>query len=107
MPEANRGNSIDEEESVERLPMEHGDAMVAGPGYVATRSQTKGAGAGILLGAVAGAFIGLIAGAIIGGIAIVIICVIAFAIGGATAGAVIGGFVRPKHDSPMEGGSRV
>jgi hypothetical protein len=99
-----------EERPVDRRPMEQGDAVVAGPGLVATKSQTKGAGFGLLLGTIAGALIGLLAGALIGLIVnsgAVLVFVIAFAIGGATAGAVIGGFVKPKHDAPTEGGSSV
>ncbi len=91
--------------SVESLPMEHGDSVVAGPGLAATKSQTKGAGGGILLGGIAGALIGLVIGLIIGGTAAIIVSAICFGLGGATAGGVIGGFVKPKHDSPAEGGS--
>lgn len=101
MSEANR-----EEHSVDKLPMEPGDSVVAGPGLAATKSQIKGAGAGIALGAIGGVVIGVIVGLLIGGTAAIIISAICFGVGGGTAGAVIGGFVKPKHDSPMEGGSR-
>jgi len=94
-----------DERSVESLPMEHGDSVVAGPGFVATKSQTKGSLAGVLLGTAAGVVLGIIGGALIGGGWWILGGAVIFGVAGATAGGMIGGFVKPKHDSPMEGGS--
>jgi hypothetical protein len=93
------------ERTTDELPMEPGDSMVAGPGVVATKSQTKGSIIWALVGAVIGAVIGLLVGLLIGGGSAVIIAMLCFAAAGVVGGGTVGGFVRPKHDTPMEGGS--
>ena len=72
------------------------DGLVGGPGLVATESQSKGAGAGILLAGVIGAVIGAIVGAIAFGTTGLIICAIVGAVAGAVFGGTAGGFVRTR-----------
>jgi hypothetical protein len=67
-----------------------------GPGVVATKSQAQGAGGGILLGTVIGAVIGFVIGAIVGGAAIWIGPIV-FAVGGAVALGVFGGYAKSQE----------
>jgi uncharacterized protein YcfJ len=87
------------------LPMEPGDSMVAGPGVVATKSQAKGSMMWALIGAIVGGLFGAIIGAFMGGGGAMVIAIVCFAAAGAIGGGTVGGFVRPKSDTPMEGGS--
>ena len=75
---------------------ETADNLEVGPGVVATKSQAKGAGGGILIGVVIGAVIGLIVGAIAGGAAMWIAPVV-FAVAGAVALGVFGGFAKSQE----------
>jgi hypothetical protein len=74
------------------------EGAVAGPGVVASKSQTQGGAGGLLLFG----FVGLVLGVILGLIAFggstqaVIISAVAFAFAGGTAGVLIGGFVAPR-----------
>ena len=72
------------------------DGLVGGPGLVATESQSKGAGAGILLAGVIGAVIGAIVGALAFGTTGFIVCTIVGAVAGAVFGGTAGGFVRSR-----------
>ena len=72
------------------------DGLVGGPGVVATESQSKGAGAGILLAGIVGAVIGAIVGAIAFGTTGLIVCTIVGATAGAVFGGTAGGFVRSR-----------
>ena len=74
------------------------EGMAAGPGVVASKSQTSGAIGGVILGGVLGAIVGLMVGLIFfeGAVGIVI-SVIAFALAGAIGFGVSGGFVRPRQ----------
>ena len=78
---------------------EEADSALIGPGVVATKSQTQGGIAGTVLGAIVGAVLGLLAGFVIWGgrPMAVTIAVIAFAVGGATAGGTMGGFLRNRE----------
>ena len=74
---------------------ETADNLQVGPGVVATKSQAKGAGGGILIGGLIGAVIGLVVGLVAGGAA-VWIAPITFAIAGAVALGVFGGFAKSQ-----------
>lgn len=78
---------------------EEADATVAGPGVVATKSQTQGGIIGTLAGGVVGAILGVIAGQLVwGGDSMsMTIAIIVFAIAGATAGGTMGGFLRNRE----------
>lgn len=85
--------------------MEHeGEGLTGGPGVFATRSQARGAGAGVTMGVFAGALLGLVAGIVIfqGRAVPIIITVVAFATGGATFGGLVGGIVRSRDVSERE-----
>ena len=75
---------------------ETAEHLEVGPGVVATKSQAKGAGGGILLGVLVGAVIGFIVGAIAGGAALWIAPIV-FAIAGAVALGVFGGFAKSQE----------
>lgn len=78
------------------------EGVVGGPGLVATRSMARGAAAGALLGVIVGAVLGLIVGVLVfagpasGHNVGLWATVVAFAAGLGTAGAVAGGFIRPR-----------
>ena len=73
------------------------DGLVGGPGLVATESQSKGAGAGLLVAGAVGTAIGLAIGAIAFGSTFgLILCAIVGAVAGAVFGGVAGGFVRSR-----------
>lgn len=74
---------------------ETADNLEVGPGVVATKSQAKGAGGGILIGVVVGAVIGLVVGMIAGGAAMWIAPIV-FAVAGAVALGVFGGYVKSQ-----------
>ena len=78
---------------------EEADQALAGPGVVATKSQTQGGIIGTVLGTIVGALLGLAAGYLIwdGRPSAVLIAVIVFAIAGATAGGTMGGFLRNRE----------
>jgi hypothetical protein len=79
------------------------EGMVAAPGVVASKSMSKGAVGGAVLGAILGAIVGAIVGTAVFGpgsgsrTAGIVIAVVAFAVGLGTAGAVAGGFVKPRY----------
>ena len=75
---------------------ETADHLEVGPGVVATKSQAQGAGGGILIGVVVGAVIGFIVGAIAGGAALWIAPIV-FAVAGAVALGVFGGFLKSQE----------
>ena len=76
---------------------EEADAAVAGPGVVATKSQTQGGIIGTVLGAIVGALLGLLIAPLFGdGDMSRMIAIIAFAVAGATAGGTMGGFLRNR-----------
>lgn len=60
------------------------DALVTGPGVVATKSQARGGAVGIIVGAIVGALLGLVIGIFVDAMVVTIIV-------GAVAGAVFGG----------------
>ena len=74
---------------------ETAEHLEVGPGVVATKSQAKGAGGGIAIGVVVGAVIGLIVGVIAGGPALWIAPIV-FAVAGAVALGVFGGFAKSQ-----------
>ena len=82
------------------------ESFTAGPGLVASKSQARGGLAGTLAGGVGGALVGLVVGLLAyseTGRAIVI-SVVSFAVAGATFGAVVGGFLKPRQKrDPTEG----
>src|SRR3712207_5877871 len=81
----------------EREVVEEGDSVLAGPGVVATKSQTRGGIAGISLGGGAGALVGALLGALIfGGIPGIVITAVCFAFAGGTIGVLVGGFTNTK-----------
>ena len=75
------------------------DKAVAGPGVVATKSQTQGGIIGTLVGTVVGVVIGLIVAALFfrDSTSTFVIALIAFGIAGATAGGTSGGFLRNRQ----------
>ena len=75
---------------------ETAEHMEVGPGVVATKSQAKGASGGILIGGLIGAVIGFVVGLIAGGAAIWIAPIV-FAIAGAVALGVFGGFLKSQE----------
>ena len=85
-------------ERIRDIEREHETAenLEVGPGVVATKSQAQGATGGLALGAVVGAVIGLIVGVIAGGAA-VWIAPIVFAVGGAVALGVFGGYAKSQQ----------
>jgi hypothetical protein len=83
-----------EERSAQRDEATQG--LTGGPGVVATKSQAQGATAGIAIGSIVGAIIGLIVGLIALEGAATVIPVITFAIGGAVAAGVFGGFFKSQ-----------
>ena len=72
------------------------DHLAAGPGLVATKSQAKGASGGFIIGAVVGAILGLLVGLIFQGPALWIGPIV-FAVGGAVAFAVFGGYYKSQE----------
>lgn len=74
---------------------ETAEHLEVGPGVVATKSQARGATGGIVVGAVIGAVIGFVIGLIIGGPA-VWIGPIVFAVAGAVALGVFGGYAKSE-----------
>ena len=74
---------------------ETAEHLEVGPGVVATKSQARGASGGILLGVVIGAVIGFVIGVMVGGPA-VWIAPIVFAVGGAVALGVFGGYAKSE-----------
>jgi hypothetical protein len=97
---------IDKEEDMsdarsraQREMEQEADSFTGGPGIVASKSQARGAGGGILLGTVVGGVIGLLLGALLfEGVLGVIVAGVAFAAAGATFGGVTGGFVGPRKN---------
>ena len=75
---------------------EEADSAVAGPGVVATKSQTQGGIIGTVIGMIVGALLGLVITPLIWD-GEMLIGVIAFAIAGATAGGTMGGFLRNRR----------
>lgn len=77
---------------------EEADSAVAGPGVVATKSQTQGGIIGTLVGTVIGVVLGLIVAALFFGdsTSTFVITLIAFGVAGATAGGTSGGFLRNR-----------
>lgn len=75
---------------------EAADHLTVGPGLVATKSQAKGASGGFLIGAIVGAIIGLVVGLVVQGPAIWIGPIV-FAVGGAVASAVFGGYYKSQE----------
>ena len=75
---------------------ETADHFTGGPGVVATKSQAQGASAGIFAGAAIGAVLGLIVGLFLQGSAIWIAPIV-FAVGGAVALGVFGGFLKSQQ----------
>ena len=75
---------------------ETADHLTVGPGLVATKSQAQGATGGFVIGTVVGAIIGLVVGIIFKGPAIWIAPVV-FAVGGAVAAGVFGGFYKSQN----------
>lgn len=77
---------------------EEAEGFTGGPGITASKTQARGATAGIGVGTVIGALIGLVVGVLFfeGALGIVI-SVVAFAVGGATFGGVAGGSFRPRQ----------
>ena len=83
-----------------------GAEFVAGPGVVATKAQAKGAVGGGFLGAIVGGILGVLIGLIFfRGSEGLLISLLVIGFGGATCGAVIGGFMKPRRDPPSEGGT--
>jgi hypothetical protein len=95
-------NTRGEVPSVEEAEMrDEVDDLWSGPGVVATQSETKGAVLGGVVGGVVGAIIGLVVGLIVFGprasqVGGIVISIVVFVVGLATAGAVAGGFVKPR-----------
>jgi hypothetical protein len=79
-----------EERSAQRDEATQG--LTGGPGVVATKSQAQGATAGIAIGAIVGLVVGLIA--LEGGA--IAIPIITFAVGGAVAAGVFGGYFKSQ-----------
>lgn len=82
------------------------EGLVAGPGVIASKTMTRGSLAGAIIGAVVGAVIGFLVGAAVFGSQSgasrtvgIVAAVVAFAAGLATAGAVMGGFFKPRYGS--------
>lgn len=88
----------DENAPSEGAMREEADKAVAGPGVVATKSQTQGGIIGTVVGTVIGAVLGLIIAFVFFGdrTSTIVITIIAFAIAGATAGGTSGGFLRNR-----------
>ena len=70
------------------------DAMVGGPGVVATKSQARGGAIGIVIGAIVGAIIGVIVGLIVDAL---LVTTIVGAVAGAVFGGVVAGGQNPKQ----------
>jgi hypothetical protein len=70
--------------------------LTGGPGVVATKSQAQGATAGIAIGSLVGGIIGLVVGLIALEGAAIAIPIITFAVGGAVAAGVFGGFFKSQ-----------
>lgn len=90
--------SSDQDAPSQEAMREEADSAVAGPGVVATKSQTQGGIIGTLIGTVIGVVLGLIVGFVFfgGRTSTVVITIIAFAVAGATAGGTSGGFLRNR-----------
>jgi hypothetical protein len=80
------------------------EGLAAGPGVIASKTMTRGSLAGAIIGAVVGAVIGFLVGAAVFGSQSgpsrtigVVAAVVALGAGLATAGAVMGGFVKPRY----------
>lgn len=77
---------------------EEAEHFTGGPGVIATKSQARGGMGGTVLGTIVGALVGLLIGmAFFEGTPGIVMSVVAFAAGGATCGALIGAFVRPRQ----------
>jgi hypothetical protein len=83
-----------EERSAQRDEATQG--LTGGPGVVATKSQAQGATAGIAIGAIVGAIVGLVVGLIALEGGAIAIPVITFAVGGAVAAGVFGGYFKSQ-----------
>lgn len=91
------GSGLDDAESMKGEMREEIDHSAVGPGIsVATPEMAKGAALWTLLGGGIGLVLGLIIGAIFLSMTGMVVAAIAFAIGGATAGFVAGGFSEPR-----------
>ena len=88
----------DERASARHEMREEAESFTAGPGVVASKSQARGSLAGVVVGAVVGAIVGLVVGlvAFSDSTRAIVIAVIAFAVGAATYGGVVGGFTKPR-----------
>ena len=75
------------------------DSFTAGPGLAGTKSQMRGASAGVIIGAIVGALLGLVLG-------LVTDQTVIFAIVGAVAGAVVGGVAGGGQNSKQALGTR-
>jgi hypothetical protein len=78
------------------------EGLAAGPGVIATKSMSAGAAAGAVVGLVVGAILGLVIGLVVfgGGSGSHVgewATVIGFAVGLGVAGAVAGGFSKPRY----------
>jgi ABC-type branched-subunit amino acid transport system permease subunit len=83
-----------EERSAQRDEATQG--LTGGPGVVATKSQAQGATAGIAIGVIVGAIVGLVIGLLALEGAAITIPVITFAVGGAVAAGVFGGYFKSQ-----------
>ncbi len=72
-------------------------AFAATGSALVTEEQAKGAGAGLGIGTVVGAIIGLLIGLVVFEGGFILIPVVAFAVGGATAGHLFGGGEKPAR----------
>ena len=70
------------------------DAMVGGPGVVATKSQARGAAFGVVVGAIVGAALGLLIGLFFD---LALVTTIVGAVAGGVFGGVAGGGQNPKQ----------
>ena len=81
-------------ESERRKAQAETDSLTGGPGVVATKSQARGALAGIAVGAVIGLVIGIIVGLIIDSL---LVTPIVTTVAGAVVGGVAAGGQNPKQ----------
>ena len=70
------------------------DAMVTGPGVVATKSQARGGAIGFIVGAIVGALIGLVVGLLVDAM---VVTIIVGAVAGSVFGGVMAGGQNPKQ----------
>ena len=80
------------------------EGLVAGPGVIASKTMSRGSLAGAIIGVVVGAVLGFLVGAAVFGSQSgpsrtigLVAAVVAFAAGLSTAGAVMGGFFKPRY----------